>query len=156
MGHAFNTEVHPFPQGTIVRPCVATRRVAERENTRPPCRMPVELTDGRQGVLTYCRYCDRMHNMKPTPPENMTERLRRAVAESDLSMLQLAKAAGVERTALLRFARGSQSILLANADRLAEYFGLRLVEDPDAAPAEPPARRRRSRTKGETPARRHN
>lgn len=81
--------------------------------------------------------------MKPTPPENLTDRLRRAVAECELPMLTLANAAGIERASLLRFARGDQSLRLDNADRLVEYFGLRLVEDLDAAPA----RRRRSKPK---------
>jgi plasmid maintenance system antidote protein VapI len=44
-------------------------------------------------------------------------------------MLTIANECGVERTSLLRFARGDQSLRLDCADRLAAYFGLRLVAE---------------------------
>lgn len=56
----------------------------------------------------------------------MTERLRRAIAESDLPMLTIATETGVQRASLIRFARGDQSLMLDAADKLAAYFGLEL------------------------------
>lgn len=56
----------------------------------------------------------------------MTERLRQAIAESDLPMMTLAAETGLERTSLLRFARGDQSLRLDCADKLAAFFGLEL------------------------------
>lgn len=65
--------------------------------------------------------------MNPKAHATMTETLRRAIADSGLPMLTIATEAGVERTSLIRFARGDQSLRLDVADRLAEYFGLELV-----------------------------
>jgi plasmid maintenance system antidote protein VapI len=67
--------------------------------------------------------------MTTTTPLTMTETLRQAIAESGLPMLTIANECGVERTSLLRFARGDQSLRLDCADRLAAYFGLRLVAE---------------------------
>ena len=64
--------------------------------------------------------------MNTKTPETMTETLQRAIAESGLPMLRLANETGVERTSLLRFARGDHSLRLAAADKLAAYFGLEL------------------------------
>jgi plasmid maintenance system antidote protein VapI len=64
--------------------------------------------------------------MKNKPPTTMTEALRQAIRESGLPMLTLATGTGIERTSLIRFARGDQSLRLDIADRLAVYFGLEL------------------------------
>ncbi len=66
--------------------------------------------------------------MKRKAPKTMTETLRQAIADSGLPMLRLAKATGIERVSLIRFARGDQSLRLDIADRLAVYFGLELTE----------------------------
>ena len=58
--------------------------------------------------------------------KTMTETLREAIAESGLPMQTIANECGVERTSLLRFARGDQSLRLDCADRLAAYYGLEL------------------------------
>jgi plasmid maintenance system antidote protein VapI len=64
---------------------------------------------------------------KPIPGP-LTDALRRALRDSGTPMLALAKAAGVERMSLVRFARGERSLRLDKADRLAAYFGLALVK----------------------------
>ena len=57
----------------------------------------------------------------------MTDTLKQAIRESGLPLLTLAAETGIERTSLMRFARGDQSLRLDIADRLAAYFGLELT-----------------------------
>lgn len=61
------------------------------------------------------------------PPPTMTETLRPAIAESSLSLADLARRIGVSRQSLMKFARGKQTIRLDAADKLAEVFGLNLI-----------------------------
>ncbi|MDB5346472.1 MAG: hypothetical protein JWP89_4849 [Schlesneria sp.] len=56
----------------------------------------------------------------------ITESLRIAVNESEISFLALERETGVIRQSLMPFARGEASLSLAAADKLAEYFGLEL------------------------------
>jgi plasmid maintenance system antidote protein VapI len=58
----------------------------------------------------------------------ISDLLRRTIAESGVSYNALQKETGVTRASIMRFVRGDQSIRLDMADRLAAYFGLRLVE----------------------------
>jgi plasmid maintenance system antidote protein VapI len=58
----------------------------------------------------------------------MTEILRQAIVNCDLPMLQIAEDTGIQRASLIRFVRGDQSLRLDVADKLAEYFGLELVQ----------------------------
>lgn len=60
--------------------------------------------------------------------ETMTETLRRVMSESGETHLGISKATGVTRPSIIRFLRGEQSLHLDAADRLAEHFGLELVE----------------------------
>jgi plasmid maintenance system antidote protein VapI len=53
----------------------------------------------------------------------MTGLLRRALAEAP-SLGAVARAAGVQKTSLIRFRRGEQSLRLDMADRLAAHFGI--------------------------------
>jgi plasmid maintenance system antidote protein VapI len=55
--------------------------------------------------------------------------LRRAIVESGISYNALQKETGVTRASIMRFVRGDQSIRLDMADRLAEYFKLRLMHE---------------------------
>ena len=59
----------------------------------------------------------------------MTDILRREIAESGLPLLQLAQKTGIARASLIRFTRGQTSLRLDIADRLADYFGLRLTRE---------------------------
>jgi len=55
-------------------------------------------------------------------PLTMTEALRQAINESDVSFAELERETGVLRQSLMKFARGEQSLRLDVADKLAEYF----------------------------------
>jgi plasmid maintenance system antidote protein VapI len=57
---------------------------------------------------------------------SMSETLRKAILDTGLPLLQVAKATGVERASLSRFVRGERTLRLDMADRLAAYFGLEL------------------------------
>ena len=61
----------------------------------------------------------------------MTEVLRQAIVDSEITMLRLSNETGVVRASLLRFVRGDQSLRLDMADKLAEYFGLELTKRDD-------------------------
>jgi plasmid maintenance system antidote protein VapI len=67
-----------------------------------------------------------MNASRSTAP--ISDLLRRTIAESGVSYNALQKETGVTRASIMRFVRGDQSIRLDMADRLAAYFGLRLVE----------------------------
>ena len=62
---------------------------------------------------------------KPESP--ISDRLRQAIADSDLPLLRLAEETGVQRASLSRFVRGERSLRLDMADKLAAYFGLKLT-----------------------------
>jgi transcriptional regulator with XRE-family HTH domain len=69
-------------------------------------------------------------NNASLPP--LSADLRRAIQESGISFLALAKATGVERGSISRFVRGQRSLRLDMADKLAAFFGLALKGDPKA------------------------
>jgi plasmid maintenance system antidote protein VapI len=58
----------------------------------------------------------------------MTEALRKAIAESELSFQALERETGVKRQSMMKFVDGQQSLRLDVADKLAAYFGLEIVE----------------------------
>ncbi len=58
----------------------------------------------------------------------LTEALRDAINESDLSFKALERDTGVIRQSLMPFARGEQTIMLESADKLAKFFGLEIVK----------------------------
>jgi plasmid maintenance system antidote protein VapI len=58
----------------------------------------------------------------------ISDLLRRTIAESGIAYYSLEREIGVKRSSILRFVRGEQSIQLDLADRLAAYFGLKLVK----------------------------
>ena len=62
----------------------------------------------------------------------MTNALRNAITHSGLSLRELERATGVKRQSIVRFVRAEQTLRLDMADRLAVYFGLKLV-GPDKA-----------------------
>jgi plasmid maintenance system antidote protein VapI len=62
---------------------------------------------------------------KPKP--TITEVLKNAIVESRISYKALSRETGVARASIQRFIDGRQSIRLDMADRLAAYFGLRLL-----------------------------
>jgi plasmid maintenance system antidote protein VapI len=56
----------------------------------------------------------------------ITDVLRRAILDSGLPLLRIARDTRVERASISRFVRGKNSLRLDMADKLAAYFGLRL------------------------------
>ena len=58
--------------------------------------------------------------------DTMTEALREAIAESELSFKALERETGVLRQSLMKFARGEQSLRLDVADKLAKFFQFRI------------------------------
>ncbi len=54
----------------------------------------------------------------------MTDALKAALADSPESFLSIEKATGVQRASVTRFLKGSQSLRLDLADRLAAHLGV--------------------------------
>ena len=59
--------------------------------------------------------------------DTMTEALREAITESELSFKALERETGVLRQSLMKFAAGEQTMLLDSADKLASFFRLTVV-----------------------------
>lgn len=57
----------------------------------------------------------------------MTDSLRSAIEQSNLTFLALERATGLKRQSLMKFMAGKTSLRLDMADKLASYFGLDLV-----------------------------
>ena len=72
------------------------------------------------------RVCDNYRMAKRMITDQLTATLRRAIVESELPIQTLAKATGIQRMSLDRFASGKQSLRLDVAGKLAAYFGLEL------------------------------
>lgn len=63
--------------------------------------------------------------MKQT--ETITEQLRRAILEADITQAELARRSGVPREVLSRFTRGLTGMSLGSLDAICEVLELRLV-----------------------------
>lgn len=59
----------------------------------------------------------------------ITEALKKALAECELSQRRLEQESGVNRNSIFRFMEGRTSITLEQAEMLAAYFGLVLVPE---------------------------
>jgi transcriptional regulator with XRE-family HTH domain len=64
---------------------------------------------------------------RPKQTTSLTAELRKAIAESGMSLNQLGKASGVSQAQLSRFVRGSRTLTLPVADRLCGLLGLALT-----------------------------
>jgi len=60
--------------------------------------------------------------------ETITDQLRNAVDDSDLTINHIAISAGIPQPVLQRFIRGGRDIRLDTANHLAAYFGMRLTK----------------------------
>lgn len=58
---------------------------------------------------------------------SMSEVLRAAIVASGVPYKTLERETGVTRASIMRFVRGSQSLRLDMADKLAAYYGLTLT-----------------------------
>ena len=59
--------------------------------------------------------------------DNLTDALRDAIDNCDLSFAALGRESGLKRQSLMKFASGEQSLRLDMADTLAAYFGIEFV-----------------------------
>lgn len=59
-------------------------------------------------------------------PVALIKELRQALNEREESYREVARAIGINHSLLLKFADGKKNIGLENAEKLAEYLGLRL------------------------------
>ena len=67
-----------------------------------------------------------MASRKSKKRMSITAALRQAIAESELTFLELERQTGIKRQSLMKFAQEETSLRLDKADALAEYFGLEL------------------------------
>ncbi len=67
-------------------------------------------------------------------PMTLTAQLRKAIRDSGLSLYRIAKDSGVPYAVLQRFANADRQIKMAAADKLAEYFGMRLTKPRRVSP----------------------
>lgn len=72
-----------------------------------------------------------MKKQKGKPTQTMSDVLRQTILESQIPLLTLSKATGVQRASIGRFLNESQSLRLDCADKLATYFGLVLAKEQD-------------------------
>ncbi len=59
--------------------------------------------------------------------DTMTEAIREAIAESELSFKALERETGVLRQSLMKFAAGEQTLRLDAADKLTAFFGIKVT-----------------------------
>ena len=57
---------------------------------------------------------------------SITDPLRRAIRDADVTVYRIAKDSGISFTVVSRFHKGERDLTLATADKLADYFGLEL------------------------------
>lgn len=72
----------------------------------------------------------------------ISEVLKAAIEQSDLTRYRISRECGIPITSLRRFLDEGLSIRLTAADRLAALLGLHLVPDADAVPPEPTPEKR--------------
>lgn len=59
---------------------------------------------------------------------SVSEALRKAIADSGFALLEIERQTGVSNAAIHRFLHGKRGLTLSTVDKLAEFFGLELVE----------------------------
>jgi transcriptional regulator with XRE-family HTH domain len=60
---------------------------------------------------------------------SLSDDLRKAISDSGKTVYAVAKESGISQQVLGRFLRGERGINIETADRLAEYFKLRLARE---------------------------
>jgi len=63
---------------------------------------------------------------KESKSQSMTEALRDALSKAE-SLRAIDRATGVKHPSMIKFLRGDQSLRLDMADKLAAYFGIKIV-----------------------------
>ena len=59
--------------------------------------------------------------------DSLADALRDAIADSELSFAELERRTGVLRQTLMTFSYGEGGLRLVTADKLARYFGMKIV-----------------------------
>jgi len=59
----------------------------------------------------------------------LTDQLRAAVVESGLTLGQITRDTGIDKSALSRFVNGERGVSMEALDKVGEYLGLRIVGD---------------------------
>ena len=62
-------------------------------------------------------------------PKKLTDQLRAAVADSGMTLSDLARATGVDKSALSRFVNGERGLSMEALDAIGEHLRLRIVAD---------------------------
>lgn len=70
-----------------------------------------------------------METMSKRQSKPISEQLREAIQASGYSRYRLWQETGISQAVLSRFMAGKFNLSMANIDRLAAFFGLRLVQD---------------------------
>jgi plasmid maintenance system antidote protein VapI len=65
---------------------------------------------------------------------SLTAQLRKAIKTSGVSLYRIAKDSGIPWAVVQRFATGERQIKLDTADKLADYFGMRLTAPKRVSP----------------------
>ena len=60
--------------------------------------------------------------------QTLTDQLRAAVVESGLTLGQITRDTGIDKSALSRFVNGERGVSMEALDKLGEYLGLRIVK----------------------------
>ena len=60
-------------------------------------------------------------------PNSLSEALKRAIRDSDMTVYQIAKSAHVSQIIISRFLSGERDIRVATADKIANALGLKLM-----------------------------
>lgn len=58
----------------------------------------------------------------------ISEKIRQAIVEADVSRYRIAQDTGLDEATLCRFIGGERGLSMMAIDRLAEYFGYKLVK----------------------------
>jgi len=80
------------------------------------------------GVLTKRQHRSRITSMGKRTSQTLTDQLRAAVVESGLTLGQITRDTGIDKSALSRFVNGERGVSMEALDKLGEYLGLRIVK----------------------------
>lgn len=132
----------PFPQNCPIAGRTSTlgigstgRRRTDQAGFAPPVGIAADSsgTDLKSPRLladdltTTAKGCNNYYMMASRKTyDSMTEAIREAIAESELSFKAIERESGVVRQSLMKFAAGKQSLRLDAADKLAKFFDIQV------------------------------
>jgi transcriptional regulator with XRE-family HTH domain len=70
-----------------------------------------------------------MTGMAKKSSNNLTQQLRTVVAQSGMTLGELSRATGIDKSALSRFVHGERGVSMEAMDALGQCLGLRIVAD---------------------------